>query len=569
MTATGKKRRWGWVPWVGLVIVTGMVIYQRRAQSHAAGGAIPSGVEISKTEIGTQQQKVAASGVVASQIGTQVRIGSQITGRIRSLPADVGSHVKADQVVAILDLPDLQAQVDEQRHQVAGAEANVEQARSLYQQAIEGYGLSTNQTKAQIAQADATVRAATAKVESSTAAANQQPIQTKADIERARAALSSARSSEKQAEQTVELQMQQAQANIDDATASLNTARRTLTRQQALLGKGYIAADIVDQTDATVKQGAAKLANMKAAFNITKEKTRADLQAAHDQVAQAQASLTAAESEKLQDVGHLADLRSAQETAKQALAGLDLQKAGIRQDRIKQMAIEQAHGALVQAEANVRQTRSLLKYQLDQLDKTIIRSPINGTVLSITSQQGETVAAGLSVTTLITVADLNRLEVRAYVDETDIGRIKLGLPAEVRVEAFPGKVFRGTVTKIASASTVKDNVVTYETTVAITNTLGLLRPDMTADVAIILGERPNVILVPSEAVHREVKRSVVYVLHSEKPEAERVEVRTVEAGFDDGANTEIRSGLKQGESVVVAGLPRLGVHAPDAQGGGR
>lgn len=568
MSATGtKRRRWSWLPWVALAIVLGMMAYQRKVQSTTSRGALPGGVEITKTVIGTQQQKIASTGVIASQIGTQVRIGSQIAGTIRSLPADVGSHVKAHQIVAILDLPDIQAQVEQQRHVVASNEAALAQARSLYQQAVEGYGLSTTQTKAQIDQADATLRAAIAKVDSSSAAATQQPTQTKADIDRANAALSSAKSAEKQVEQTVDLQVLQAQANIDDAQATLDTNRRTLARQQALLAKGYIAADVVDQTDAVVKQGVAKLQNMKAAFAITKEKNRDDLQAAHDQVKQAEAALAAAEAEKLLDVGHQADLRNAQETARQAQAGLALQQAGTRQDRIKKMAIEQAYGAVVQAEANVRQARAQLKYENDQFDKTVIRSPIDGTVLSITSQQGETVSAGFSVTTLITVADLNRLEVRAYIDETDIGHIRLGLPAEIRVEAFPNKVFRGNVTKIASASTIKDNVVTYETTIALKSTEGLLRPDMTADVSVILGERPNVILVPSEAVHREVKRSIVYVLHPEKTDADRVEVREVKPGFDDGTNTEIRSGLKLGESVVVAGLPRLGVRAPDAQGG--
>src|SRR5580658_2278654 len=142
MSMTGKKsRRWSCVPWVALAIVSLVVLYQRKAQSTSGRGALPSGVEITKTVIGTQQQKIAATGVVASQIGTQVRIGSQIAGTIRSLPADVGSHVKAHQVVAILDLPDIQAQVDQQRHQVDSNEAALAQAKSLYQQAVEGYGL--------------------------------------------------------------------------------------------------------------------------------------------------------------------------------------------------------------------------------------------------------------------------------------------------------------------------------------------------------------------------------------------------------------------------------------------
>src|SRR5205814_10081008 len=113
-------------------------------------------------------------------------------------------------------------------------------------------------------------------------------------------------------------------------------------------------------------------------------------------------------------------------------------------------------------------------YQLAQLTKTVIRSPIAGTVVSIAAQQGETVAAAFAAPTLIIVTDLNRLEVKAYVDENDIGRVRLGLPATVAVDSFPDRRFTGRVTKVAAASTVKDNVVTYETTIAIDRPGGLL-----------------------------------------------------------------------------------------------
>src|SRR5207248_9812294 len=145
------------------------------------------------------------------------------------------------------------------------------------------------------------------------------------------------------------------------------------------------------------------------------------------------------------------------------------------QQVIRQRAVEEAAGAL-------RLSRNQLRYQLAQLEKTVIRSPISGTVLSIAAQQGETVAAAFAAPTLIVVADLNRLEVKAYVDENDIGRLHVGLPAEVKVDSFPDRGFKGRVTKIASASTAKDNVVTYETTIALENPQGLLKPDMTASV---------------------------------------------------------------------------------------
>jgi HlyD family secretion protein len=569
MAAGSKKRRPAWLLWVGGLVVVGGIVAWRGAASRNSGSALPVGLETAKVEKGTQQQKIVATGVVASQIGSQVKIGSQITGTIRALPADVGTHVTAGQVVAELDLPDLKAQVDEQRQSVAVAEASLMQTESRLKQAAEAAGYNSEQTAAQIAQAEAAYRAAHAKVESSDAAARFQPIQTTTDIERADAALASARSAQKQVEQTIKQQNQQAQANVDDAQAAVENTQRTFLLQQKLLTKGFIAQNVVDQSESAYKQAVARLNNMRATQEITREKTVADLQSTQAQVAQAQASLKAAQAGKYQVNVREADLRSAQETERQAQATLTLQKANHRGDKIKEMAVAEARSAVVQARANVQQTRSRLHYQLDQLAKTVIRSPISGTVLSITAQQGETVAAGFSAPTLITVADLSRLEVRAYVDETDIGHMRLNLPAEVRVEAFPGKIFKGRVTKIASASTVKDNVITYETTVAVENAGGLLRPDMTTTVSLILGEYPNVLLVPSEAVHQETNRSFVYLFRPIKQGLERAELRVIQTGFDDGSHTEVKKGLKEGDSVIVAGLSKLGVKAPDSQGGGR
>jgi RND family efflux transporter MFP subunit len=321
----------------------------------------------------------------------------------------------------------------------------------------------------------------------------------------------------------------------------------------------------VDDTRTNYAQAAARLQNAQANLAIVKEKTDADLQNARDQVLQAEATLRAAEAARQQDLMRDAEARNARETVRQAQATLDLRRSSRTQDKIRGQAFRESQAAVRQADASLKQAQALLDYQRAQLDKAVIRSPISGTVLTVTTQQGETVAAGFQVQTLITVADLNRLEVRAYVDETDIGRVRLGLPAEVRVQSYQDRVFHGKVTKVSASSTIKDNVVTYETTIAISDANGMLRPDMTADVSLILGRRPDVLLIPAEAVHREVDRALVYVLHREKQGKERVEKREVKIGPSDGTQTEIRSGLKDGEEVVLAGLPRLGVQATDAQ----
>lgn len=563
----GKKRkriRWSLLVWAAVAVMGAAFVAQRRLQS-GRGTSIPQGVQVAAATRGAIQERITATGIVAAQTGAMVKIGSQVTGRIRRLPADVGTQIQAGQVVAVLDSPDLQAQVDQQRHSVDAAEAALAQAQSRLHQAIENAGLSKQQTRAQIAEAAAALQAAAGRVESSAATAQLQPTQTATGITSAAAALSTAQSQQQQVEQTVRQQILQAQSSVDDAQAAADNAQRTLARQEKLLAQGFIPAQNVDDSRAAGRQMVARLASAKANRDIVQEKTRADLQAARDQVSQAKANLGSARASRLQDTMRQADLRTAQESLRQARATLALQQANRSQDLIRQMAITESRGAVAQAQQSLLQARAQLRYQLAQWDKTVIRSPIRGTVLSITAQQGETVAAGLAAPTLITVADLSRLDVLAYVDETDIGRIRLGLPAEVRVDAFSSRLFHGRVSKIASASTIKDNVVTYETTIGLRDAGSLLRPDMTADVTLILGEQKDVVLVPSEAVHREISRSIVYVLHRKKQGKERVEIRAVKPGVDDGMQAELRSGLQPGEEVVLAGLPRLGVQAADAQ----
>ena len=565
MATKKKKFPLGWIWAVVLAGGGGGGYYWYHQNSARQAAELPKGVQTARSVKGDLEQKITATGVVAAQVGAKINIGSQITGRIKSLPADVGTKVSQGQVVAVLDAPDLQAQVDQQRDNVAAARSGMEQAQSRLRQAELNLSLSKEQTQAQIQEADFGARAAGEQLKNAEAAARLQPTQTSTDIAKAQAALSTAKSQQKQVQQTVNLQLLQAQTSVDDSKLSVTNAQRQRKRQEGLLAEGFVSQQDVDDIRTTHRQAVAHLQNAEANLRIVKEKTAADLQNAEDQVTQAQAVLEAARAGRLNDEMRAAAERNAREAYRQSQATLQLRQANKTQDVVRKRAVEEAQGAVRQAQASLKQSQALLQYQEANLDKAIIRSPIAGTVLSITTQQGETVAAGFQTQTLITVADLNRLEVRGYVDEVDVGRVHVGLPAEVRVEAFPNRVFHGRVTKIASASTLKDNVVTYETTVKIDDSGGLLRPDMTADVTLILGRTADVLLVPTEAVHREVSRTILYVLHREKTGADRVETRVIHTGVSDGTHTQIVSGLNPGEEVVLAGLQRLGVNASDSQ----
>jgi multidrug resistance efflux pump len=140
-----------------------------------------------------------------------------------------------------------------------------------------------------------------------------------------------------------------------------------------------------------------------------------------------------------------------------------------------------------QAEASLDRARAELESALVERSFTSIRAPISGVVASVATQEGETVAAGLSAPTFLTIVDLERLHVEAYVDEVDIGKVKPGLPVTVSVDAFPALDFEGRVAAVYPNAVIQDNVVRYVTAVAIEGPYSdHLRPEMTASVRISL-----------------------------------------------------------------------------------
>jgi HlyD family secretion protein len=133
------------------------------------------------------------------------------------------------------------------------------------------------------------------------------------------------------------------------------------------------------------------------------------------------------------------------------------------------------------------------------VDYTVVRAPIDGVVASIATHEGETVAASLAAPTFVVLIDASRLECVALVDETDIGRVRIGDTASFTVDAYPDKVFTGRVTRIAPDATIIGGVVDYEVTVRIDNAAGLL-PQMTTTVTIVGPSRP--LVIPPAAIRQ-------------------------------------------------------------------
>jgi len=152
--------------------------------------------------------------------------------------------------------------------------------------------------------------------------------------------------------------------------------------------------------------------------------------------------------------------------------------------------------------------------------------------------------------TFFTVVDLSRLQIDVYVDETDIAKIRVGMSAQVVVDAFPTRDVEGPVTAVAPKATILNNVVYYVATVTPTNPEGLLKPDMMVNAMLMVEERKNVLSVPAPAVRKEEGKSFVRIWQDGK-----IVLRSVRVGSRDGKFVEIVDGVKEREVVVVGDVP--------------
>jgi HlyD family secretion protein len=186
-------------------------------------------------------------------------------------------------------------------------------------------------------------------------------------------------------------------------------------------------------------------------------------------------------------------LRKAELAQKQLIARTDADAALAARD--------QARARIASAQAQVRQQQASVNSARLDLDKSVIRSPVDGVVLERAVEPGQTVAASLQTPTLFKIAgDLSKMEIVLAIDEADIGQVKVGQQARFTVDAFPERNFRGRVTQLRLAATNTNNVITYPVVVEVDNPEQILLPGMTANAEIEISRKDDALAVPNSAL---------------------------------------------------------------------
>lgn len=337
----------------------------------------------------------------------------------------------------------------------------------------------------------------------------------------------------------------QLEARLAQARADQESARATLAMQAALADKSR--ADV-----ATARAAAADAEAQVARAQLALTDTERDL--ARRKALRGRGVIATADLEKAETAMQTAraQLASARAQRERAVAGIAAAEASL--------AVADAQVAV--ARSQVAQKEAATRLVEVDIERSVIRAPIDGVVVNRAVNVGQTVAASLQAPTLFTIAqDLRQMEVLANIDEADIGRLKVGLPVTFTVAAYPGEIFKGTVTQVRLAPLEDQNVVTYVAVITVENPEIRLLPGMTANLRIVVEERANALKVPNAALRfrppglDDAARPpigpndrVVWV-----PSAQGAAVPVpVRLGIGDGSVTEVVEGdLSAGQPVIV------------------
>ena len=257
-----------------------------------------------------------------------------------------------------------------------------------------------------------------------------------------------------------------------------------------------------------------------------------------------------------------ANLASAQSSLNYQAANMERYKTLYKKGLVSADEYENALLTYRQAKEQVASSKENVQRAQTNLGYATITSPIDGTVISKSVEEGQTVAASFNTPELFTIAkDLTNMQVVANVDEADIGNVKEGNRVTFTVDAYPDDTFEGTVKQVRLEATTTNNVVTYEVVISAPNADSKLKPGLTANVTIYTQERSGVLAVANKAlrftptketVGKDMKivdckgKNKVWTLNGNTLTAHPVTI-----GQSDGINTEITKGLKQGDKIVT------------------
>jgi RND family efflux transporter MFP subunit len=224
---------------------------------------------------------------------------------------------------------------------------------------------------------------------------------------------------------------------------------------------------------------------------------------------------------------------------------LDKGMPGVSED-VLELQVDIAKASWESAKLGLESAELSLESAELNLEKAVIVAPFDGVVAGITITEGKEISTATLATTAISLVDTSEIEMRGFIDEIDIATVQLGQAANIILDALPEEEVKGEVAFISPVGTALAGVVSYDTTITLENTVAELRDGMSATAEVIIERRDDVLSIPNRTIRGTTESPKVIVLVDGQQEW-----REITLGLSDGINTEVLSGLEEGEKVVV------------------
>ncbi|MEP6754736.1 MAG: efflux RND transporter periplasmic adaptor subunit [Chthonomonadales bacterium] len=571
-----------------LIILVGGFFYGKKLLAVAPAAA--KTFKVTKAETGTVKKTVSSTGTL--QPWSVVDIKSKAGGKVEKMLVDVGTVVKVNQQICTIDPTDTKLSYDQANADIKTADARINQSQLTAALQSKQSAIGVDSAKAALDAAIAGRDATAARVSTAKQQMEAQPGLTNANIDSSKANLDN---NEKQLAEMKEATIPQSRAtaksNLDQANANLTNAESNLARQVNLEQQGFVSKQVVDNARANRDVAKAQVENTQRKLDTLGRELAASLAAMEARVSQAKAQLantTASSADiNIRKSGYLeavASLKQADQQVNTAKDNLRLAKENMQNVPIRQSDVVSAQASRMRAQAGLVNAKATL-------DQTTVTAPTAGVILKKYVEQGTIISSALSFAAtgnnIVQIGDVTKMYVDVTVDETDISNVDVGQKVDIAIEAYSTMPFEGKVTRIDPQAVVEQNVTNIHVRVEIDNTdtkFQLLKPGMNATCEFVKDKKDNVVMVPNEAMHTDDngkayveigvggKPVVIDPKDKNPPDAGslvdvKVTKREVEAGLEGNENTEIKSGLKDGDTIVVSSTEPVVQQAGGAMGG--
>ena len=571
----------GVVALLGVLLALGIAprlnrVHALKEQTEEASG-IPVVSVVTPTQA-TEGEDLALPGSIEPV--EQTAINSRTTGYVRRWYADLGARVKAGQVLAEIESPEVDQQLAQARADAVRAQATVAQARASQGTAEAGVqqaradAARLQSVVAQATSDSAKARATVEQARSETARAQAGVGQGQAEVARMRAALSQSKAALSRAEAALSQAREDLgtkKANLVRASADMEIARKTADRWSALVKEGAVSGQEADEKRAQFDGRQADVHASEAAVNSAQanveatqagvEAARADVDAAQESINSSQASVLAAQAGVGSGQANFQAMQSSEQSSRSSIqAAKSAWKSGQANVKAAQQRVEAARSDVGSAEAALRAAQAnVRRYEVMQSFERVT-APFDGVVTARNVDNGALITAGATPVGggtgddsptassmrngLFGIARTDTLRIRANVPQTFLPQIKMGQKAAVEVREFPRREFTGQITRVGGAFDPTSRTILVE--VRLANPDGILKPGMYASVKLSPANAVRAIHIPATTLVIGADGTRVATVTPEH----RVKFQAVQLGQDLGAEVEVASGLRGDEELI-------------------